>query len=160
MDQEVDVKQHQQQSHQQRNAAHNSQSDPEPYHRCSPLRVANDISVVELTDDQRDILSPKTEAVAEHVPHPFLSGGVRDIVEVAFRVGHFVIDRGRQDPVANGHDAGDQLDGSGCRDEVPQHAFAAADRYFVRLIAEYFLDGERLDTVVDLGAGTVCVDVA
>src|SRR5262249_49897613 len=83
-----------------------------------------------------------------------------DVVQVTVGVRRLVVDGGRQHPVPERLDAGDQLDGAGGGDQVADHTLAAADRDPVGALAEHVLDRQRLDLVVDLGAGAVGVDVA
>ena len=84
---------------------------------------------------------------------------VRDVVEVALRVGVVEVDRRRQDPVADRQQADDRLDAPGSRDQVAHHALGAGDRHLVGRLPERFLDGQGLDRVVDRRAGAVGVDV-
>src|SRR5262249_5666332 len=126
---------------------------------CAKLRLRGPRNLrIESADDERDILPAEAKAVAEHVAYAFFAGRVRDVVEVAVRVGVLVVDRGWQHAFAQGHDTGDQLDGAGGGDQVADHALAAGDRDGVGAVAEDVLDRERLDLVVDFGAGAVSVD--
>src|SRR5262245_49450431 len=50
----------------------------------------------EPADNERDILSAKAEAVAQHVTDALLARDVRDIVQVTIRIGRLVVDGRRQ----------------------------------------------------------------
>mgnify|MGYP003342645536 CR=1 FL=1 len=56
-------------------------------------------------------------------------------------------------------DAGDQFNGTSGGNQVTHHAFDAAARNPFRMISENMLNGKGLDSIVDLGAGSVGVDI-
>src|SRR5258708_33240400 len=72
----------------------------------------------EAADDQRHILAAEAETAAERVFEAFFACLVGNVVEVAGRVGRFVVDRWGQDAALDRHDAGDELDGAGRDDQV------------------------------------------
>ena len=86
-------------------------------------------------------------------------GHVRDVVEVAIRVGVVEIDGWGKHAVADGQEADDRLDAAGRGDQVAHHALGAGDRHLVGRLAEGPLDRQGLDRVVDRSAGAVGVDV-
>src|SRR5688572_16197585 len=123
-----------------------------PHARRSPL-------LLEATHNERDILAAKAKTVAEGMVKTHLAGRVRDIVEIAFRIGKFVVDGRRRQVPPHRHHASDQLNCPRRGNQVPQHALAAADRHLVCALAEHLLDGERLYLVVHQRTSAVSVDV-
>src|SRR5687767_6507583 len=61
------------------------------------------------THNERDILPAEAKAVGEGEGEGGGAGLVGDVVEVAVGVGVFVVDRGREDAVADGEEADDHL---------------------------------------------------
>src|SRR5262249_53302545 len=79
--------------------------------RAAPRAAANRFGlflVFERAGDQRDVLPAEAKTVAQGVLDPLLARRVRDVVQVAFWVGHLVIDRRRQHALADGHDRDNQ----------------------------------------------------
>src|ERR1051326_4855522 len=111
-------------------------------------------------NDERNILSTETKAVAEDVCHVHFTSDIGNVVQVAFGVRRFIVDGGWQHATKQAHHASNQFDGARCRDQMPEHALAATNWNFVRVVAENLLDGDGLDPIVDLSAGPVSVDVA
>src|ERR1043166_130164 len=83
--------------------------------RPSWMIIAARVGVVELfidcdtIDDHRASASPKTANVDQSAVHFGLSGPVGNEVEIALRVGHFVVSRWCEDLVTNTYRAGSQL---------------------------------------------------
>src|SRR5258708_1568446 len=84
---------------------------------------------------------------------------IGNVIQVAFRVGHVVVDRRGEDATTNGHNANDHFDSPSGGDEMAQHTFAAAHRHLVGRLTQDLLNRQGLNLVVDLGAGSVSVDV-
>src|SRR5207248_2891109 len=142
----------------QRKGEKNGDAGDDPPHELTPRKAASG-SIGEPRDNQRHILPAEAEAIAQDMIDAFFAGGVGDVVEVAIRVGCFVIDRRRDDAAANGHDAGDQFGSAGGGDQVAEHALAAGDRNLAGLLAEDLFDGQGFNAIIDLGAGAVGVDI-
>src|SRR5205085_4523898 len=111
------------------------------------------------SDHQRDVLASEAKRVAEYEVARSLAGGVGNIVEVAVGVGVFVVDRGRQHVVANGHEAYDHLGHAGSGDQMSHHALGARHGRLHRPLAKHLLACHRLDTVVHGSTGAVGIDV-
>src|SRR5439155_27207175 len=111
------------------------------------------------SQDEGDVLSAKPEAVGERHVDRSLTGHMGDVIEIALRIRVVEIDGRGEHAVADGQQADDRLDAAGGRDQVPHHALGAGDPDLVGVVPEGPLDGERLDRVVDGGAGPVRVDV-
>src|SRR5262249_48190766 len=78
--------------------------------RARPARISITTQAPRLqpADNERNVLPPEAEAVAQGVADPVLPRLVGHVVEVAVGVGRVVVDRRRQ-PAAPEHlDAGDQ----------------------------------------------------
>ena len=107
----------------------------------------------------RHVLPAKSKAIAQDMPAAGVAGFVRDVVEIAIAVGRLVVDRRRQSPVAQGHQADDQFSHTGGREQMARHALGARDGRAIGLAAEDLLDRRRLDLVVGRRARAVGVDV-
>ncbi len=104
-------------------------------------------------------MAAEAEAVVECVLDLAGAGFVGDVVQIAQRIGIFVIDCRWQDAVTHRQEAHNHLGDSRCGDEMPHHALGAADGGVVGFLAEDFLSCERFHFVVDYRAGAVGVDV-
>ena len=69
---------------------------------------------------------------------------VRDVVEVALRVGRLVVDRRREDALVEREHAHHRLDRAGRPEAVAGHRLRRRDRELVRVVAEDLLDRPRL----------------
>ena len=86
---------------------------------------------------------------------------VRDVVEVARRIGRRLVDRRRQDPALEREDREDRLDRAGGAEAVAGRALRRGDRRAIRLVlAERHLEHARLAGVAGRRRGAVRVDVA
>src|SRR6266852_7366593 len=72
-----------------------------------------DLIAAKSTHDQRRVLAAEAEAVAEDVIHALLARRVRDVIEIAFRIGCFIVDRRRQHAALDRQDRRDQLHRAG-----------------------------------------------
>ena len=70
-------------------------------------------SRVGLLEKQTGIDAAESERIRQYHIDRRGAGLVRDVVEVALRIGMVQVDRGRQDAVMNGQDAEDGFDASG-----------------------------------------------
>jgi len=82
-------------------------------------------SPLHLSSDQRNILSAKTEAVAQHSSALVIASRIGYVVEIAVGIGRFIVDRWRNCIVLQGLQTNDELGCSGCRDQVPSHTLRA-----------------------------------
>src|SRR4051812_25420319 len=96
---------------------------------------------LDLAHNQSNILATKAKAVAHHVADPFLPSNIRDIVQIAVRIWMFIVDRRRQDPMFQSHDAYDGFNSPCGSNEMTHHAFAAGYRNFLGFIAQECFDG-------------------
>src|SRR5262249_51161222 len=81
-----------------------------------------------LTDNERNVLSSETKAVAENVLDLFFASHVGHVVQVALRIRVLIIYCWRKHAFTQGHDGNDELNGAGGGDEVSNHALAATHR--------------------------------
>ena len=105
------------------------------------------------------VVATKPEGVREGHVKLGRACRVRHVIQVALGVGNFLVDRGRQDLIADSEQAGNRLDGTGGRHGVTEHGLDRADRHAVRAFAQQGLNRQRLDPVVHLGRSPVCIDV-
>ena len=87
------------------------------------------------------------------------TGLIRGDIEVAFRVGGLVIDRGRNDPGLDRFQAENAFQCAGGAERVADGAFGAADGNLPGGLAERFFDCKGLVFVIESSAGAVRVDV-
>jgi hypothetical protein len=123
------------------------------------MPLPNPKSTCESLDKQADVLPAESEAIGQDDVTFGLARGVGDIVEVALGIGKFVIDRRRQDTIANGQQADDQFRRTCSGDEMPHHTLSAGDRKFIGVIAEDFFDGQRFDLIIDRRTGPMGIDI-
>src|SRR5439155_9223911 len=100
-------------------------------------------------EDQRGVRPAEAERVRHHVTDLLLARLIRDVVEIALRIGHLVVDRRRDDPCLHDLCCDRRFQSAGRAEEMAGHRFRGADGDFVRLVAEHPLDRERLDFVTD-----------
>jgi hypothetical protein len=92
--------------------------------------------------------------------HFFLPGHIGDIIQVALRVRNLVVNGWGQYTGIKGFDANDQFNGPCRGDQMAKHTFGAAHGDFISLLSKNLFDGQGLDSIVYLGAGSVGVDIA
>src|SRR5439155_3918522 len=83
----------------------------------------------------------------------------RNVVEVALGVLGMQVDGWRDHPVADRQRAHHRFDRARRPHHVAGHRLGTADRQPLRVLAEYAVNGVRLEFVVQRGAGAVRVDV-
>ena len=115
--------------------------------------------LVEARHDDGDVLAAKAKAVRQRDLAISFASDVGDVIEITKRIRIFVIDRRRQDFVANRHQANDQFRRASGRNQVPHHAFGAGDGNLPCPFTKHFATGFRFDFVVDRRAGAVRVYV-
>src|SRR6267142_610754 len=113
-----------------------------------------------LAEGQRRVGAAEAEGVRQRRLDVLLARLVRDVVEVAVRVGRLVVDRGRQHAVIEREHRGDRLDAAGGAEEVARHRLGRRHGQLARVVAEDALDGDGLELVVVRRRGAVGVDVA
>src|SRR5262249_37817095 len=94
-----------------------------------PVRISSSgcvALIMKLTDNERNVLPSETKTVAEYVLDFFFAGRIGHIVQIALRIGVFIIDCWRKHAFTQGHDRNDELNGAGRGDQVSDHALAAA----------------------------------
>ena len=101
----------------------------------------------------------KTKSVGDGDPHVLAACGVGHVVEVAVGVRIFIVDGRVDDAAVDREQRRDGLDRAGRAEQVTDHRLGAADRDLVCVVAEGDLQGLRLAGVVELGRGSVRVDV-
>ena len=104
-------------------------------------------------------MTAKTETIAQAAIDLGRPRDIGNIIKIAFRIGCFVVDRGWNHTIANGFHTEDQLHRAGRGDHVPHAALGAACGDLVGVFAKHMLDADGFDPVVDLGAGSMGVDV-
>ncbi len=102
---------------------------------------------------------PRPKAFDITAPILSLARCVGHVVQVALRVGELLVDRRRDDLVADGQGADNGLDRAGSRGEVAGHRLGGANGDAVSALAEDLLDGGRLGLVVEGCRSAVGVDV-
>jgi len=118
-----------------------------------------EVDLFVLREYQGGIRTTESKAVGQGPLHGQVTSRVRNIIQIAIGIGGSIVDRWRDDSVANAQQAGDGFDASGRRDQMPHHALDARDRRLVRRIPKRLPNGRRFDFVVNFSAGAVGVDV-
>lgn len=105
-------------------------------------------------------MAAEAEAIADGVGDGGFAGDVGDDVEVALGVLFLDVDGGRDDAVADGHDAGNEFDATCGTEHVTGHGFGGADGEAVLgVVAEGKFDGFGFGDVAKAGGGGVGVEV-
>jgi hypothetical protein len=105
-------------------------------------------------------VASKAEGIIHRNLDRCLSRLIGHIVEITRRIEVLVIDRRRQDPTLQGHDAGDALDCAGCSQQVSRHRFCGTDGERASMLAKDRLQGFRLEAIASDGRRTVGIDVS
>ena len=142
-------------------AEHRVDEDPAVARVEQQRRVANELNSHAARPSSTQPLWPPRPIAFESATSTCVSPRVvRDVVEVALRVGLAVVDRRRQHPVAQREHAHDRLDRAGRSERVAHHRLRRRDGELVGVVAEDVLDRLRLGGVAERGGGAVRVDVA
>ena len=109
---------------------------------------------------QRRIRPAKSKTVRKRVINLPRRGFVRDVVEIAFRIGIHIVNRRRQD-LSDEWPAPKRLPSipPAAPKQMTGHRFGGTDRHLVRVLTERFLDGQRLELVVVRRRGSMRVDI-
>ena len=110
-------------------------------------------------EDEAGVLAAEPEGVGQNGVNGDGTGLVGNVVQIAFRVGFLVIDRGVNFPVHDGFDAGHGLQSARGAEGMANHALGAADRNTVGVIAEQPLDGDGFHGVVEGRRSAVGIDI-
>src|SRR5690606_33163636 len=115
---------------------------------------------VVLTEYQHGIVAAESERIGHDVFDLGWNANVRDVVQVALRIGRVQVDRRWDELVADRGDAEHRLDAARRPHQVPRDGLGRANRDLVGMLAKDALDRDRLAHVVERRAGSVSVDVA
>ena len=102
---------------------------------------------------------PEPEGVGQDDPHIRLAGLVGHIVQVALRVGVFIVDGGVDRPIDYGPDAGHRLKRPRRPQGVAYHRLGGADGDLVSLLSEQAPNGGSLHGIVKERGCAVGIDV-
>src|SRR6266702_1186785 len=119
---------------------------------------ANWLLLVSSQDYDR-VVPAKSEAVRDGFAHVLAARLIGHIVEVALRVGVFIVDRRVDHAAVDREQRCDRLDRAGGAEQVTDHGLGAADRDLVCMVAERKLQRLRFSRVVELCRSSVRVDV-
>src|SRR5580704_15307651 len=111
-------------------------------------------------EDQGGVGAAEAEGIGEGVGDFGFTGDIGNVVEVAGRVGLFVIGGGRHDLVTECEDADAGFEAAGAAEQVAGHGFRGADGNFFGAVAEDAFERGGFDGVADGSGGAVSVDVA
>src|SRR5687767_1653004 len=99
--------------------------------------------------NQARVSAPESKAVREHAIDFRLAGLVRNVIEIAFRIGDLVVYRRRQFLFADRKHRDNRFDPASGPEGMPGHRFSRADgKAVTRMFAEYLLDRQRFELVV------------
>src|SRR5579864_5868759 len=98
------------------------------------MLVALSLSVPAL-EEQRSVGSTEAERIRERVLHFGFARMVRDVIEIARRVGDFLIDCRRKNLIAQRKHADTRLESTSASEQMPGHGFCGADGNFFGAVA-------------------------
>src|SRR5882724_1732120 len=113
-------------------------------------------------ENQRGVGSAKSKRIRKRVVHCMFSGMIRDVIQITFRIGIKLVDRRRQNPVAQGQHADTGFEPARSAQQVSRHRFRRAYRKLLvhRAVAEEPLHGASFNRIADWRRSSVRVDVA
>ena len=112
-------------------------------------------------EHERGVVAAEPERVRDADLDLLVPRLVRDVVEVALRIGRVLVDRRREDAALEREDRERRFDRAGGAEGVPGRSLRRRDRRAVRLVlAERELQDSRLARVADRRRGSVGVHVA
>src|SRR5256885_3056336 len=77
---------------------------------------------------QRGVGAAKSKRIRKRVVHCMFSGMIRDVIQITFGIGIKLVDRRRQNPVAQGQHADTGFESACSAEQVPRHRFRRAYR--------------------------------
>src|SRR5678815_549506 len=123
--------------------------------RCRSSRTGMGTALLlESFDGERHVVAAEAEAVAQDGLHRTIHCRIRRVVEVELRIGMLIVDCRRNDAVADGERANDELHRAGGAEHVTGHRLRRAHGDRARVVAEHRLDRLRLVEIVG-GRGPV-----
>src|SRR5439155_24638156 len=117
-------------------------------------------SLFEASENECRVRTAEAETVCERVLHNRLARFVRHIIQVAFRVRRFVVNRRRQFPPVDGKHGEDGFYSARCAEQMTRHRLGGTKCQPISMCAECLLYGERLAPVAERSRSAVRVDVA
>src|ERR1043166_7160300 len=102
---------------------------------------------------QRHVLPAEAERVRERMGDLGVARLVRHHVERDRRIGHLIVDGGRNALMREREQGEHRLDRAGGRERVPDHRFVGRDRHVLGALAQYRRDAEIFHLVVLRRAG-------
>src|SRR5258707_12125606 len=128
--------------------------------RTVPALVSSVNLFLVLLRDHDWVMPAEAETVGDGYTHILTAGHVGHIVEVAFRVWVFVVDRRVDEAAVDGQQSRDRLHRAGRAEQVADHRLGAADRDSVGVVAEGELQRLGLTGTVELGRLAAGMDLA
>ena|SRR5438552_3002337 len=104
-------------------------------------------------------MTTKAKGIIDYRVDLEFSRGVRDIIQIAFRIRLIEIDGGRHDLFFNRLDTDGHFDGAGSAEHVASRALGGADGHLSRVLAKDGFDGLRFANVALRGRSAMGVDV-
>src|ERR1700676_966776 len=86
-------------------------------------------------ENERGVGAAKPKGVGKRVFQRGLAGFVRNVVQIASRVRRLLVDRGRQNLVAQRQDADARFESTRTAEQMPGHRFCGADRHLLGAFA-------------------------
>src|SRR5438270_11742928 len=93
-----------------------------------PLKPSSKLFLVFL-EQQRCVRSAKPKTIGKRVPYFSFPGLVRDVIQITFGIGRFVIDRRQQKVAVNRKNGKNSFDATRCAQQVSGHGLGRANRY-------------------------------
>jgi receptor protein-tyrosine kinase len=110
--------------------------------------------------NQSRILAAESDAVGHRIFDPGAAAVFRNIVQIALRIRNFNVGGGRQNSIAHGQQSRRDPSRAAGSLRMPDQALERRAGQPVRMLAEGQLHRASLDTIVELGAGAMVVQIA
>src|ERR1700733_15037777 len=104
-------------------------------------------SFSEFLENQAAVGAATPERIRQHVFDGYGTRMIRHVIQVALRIGGFVIDRRRSDLIANRQHADPRLDSARATEKMAGHGFSGTDGHLVGVLSEGALDRDGFHAV-------------
>src|ERR1039458_7403566 len=118
-----------------------------------------DVPVPIALDNEGSVATAEAQGVAHRDVDAAVTGYIRNAIQIAFRIGKFIIDRRWNNVVAHGEAAGCQLDRAARALHVSERRLERTHGQIVRVLAKSLLDDRRFCAVAQRCRSAVRIEV-
>ena len=115
--------------------------------------------LLEFLHDDRGVVTAETQGIGHDNINFGPARDIRHVIQVTAGVRRFVVDGRRNKPITDGKNAGGELNPAGGPEQMPGHGLSGTHRDLPGVFAEYFLDRQSFDLVIELGRSAVGVNI-